>query len=419
MWLCCAADRPREVKAKGMTGAKHNKMLEMADNPEAFKVPLDKACCAEPLCCVVGTACAFLPFPGFYLRSKVLTTYGNGIADFLCCQGYFDPLFRACPCCCCAPGDCCPGTTCGLWLEACLCPVTSVSISRIYVMEAKRLHPDPVDYQIIHCSNRLQMASCICHVLAIFRPEFRDAAEILDCIADTFTAMVNGCMCAQIVHEIKPLKHGRIVPAVAGGTHMTSAPQPQVMAHHPQPAFPQPAVHSQPAQKAHAGNGRELAYLVNPQADTAQTLETDVDKHPAQHKADRLQKRLSDKRKPLPAALPRVSPPIAAYLKTAFSEYDADHNNFLDYHEFWYLVSALAFDLDKDAIDALWHRCDKNGDQKISLAELAPVLGPKIMEVYGNKPPAPEDWCFLQNEEGYPYWYNKRTGVSQWADPAG
>ena len=43
----------------------------------------------------------------------------------------------------------------------------------------------------------------------------------------------------------------------------------------------------------------------------------------------------------------------------------------------------------------------------------------KIMEVYGNKPPAPEDWCFLQNEEGYPYWYNKRTGVSQWADPAG
>ena len=99
MWLCCAADRPREVKAKGMTGAKHNKMLEMADNPEAFKVPLDKACCAEPLCCVVGTACAFLPFPGFYLRSKVLTTYGNGIADFLCCQGQAPPrthLYVAC-----------------------------------------------------------------------------------------------------------------------------------------------------------------------------------------------------------------------------------------------------------------------------------------------------------------------------------
>ena len=247
----------------------------------------------------------------------------------------------------------------------------------------------------------------------------RDAAEILDCIADTFTATVNGCMCAQIVHEMKPLKHGRIVPTGAGGTHMTSAPQPQIMAHHPQPAFPQLAVHSQPAQKAHAGNGRELAYLVNPQADTAQTLETDVDKHPAQHKADRLQTRMSDKRKPLPATLPRVSPPIAAYLKTAFSEYDADHNNYLDYHEFWHLASALAFDLDKDAIDALWHRCDKNSDEKISLAELAPVLGPKIMEVYGNKPPAPEDWCFLQNEEGYPYWYNKRTGVSQWADPAG
>ena len=239
MCMCFPADRPTQVKAKGTTGKKYNQLLMMADNPHPFKVPLDKACCAEPLCCVVGTSCAFLPFPGFYLRSKVLTTYGNGIADFLCCQGYFDPLFRACPCCCCAPGDCCPGTTCGLWLEACLCPVTSVSISRIYVMEAKRLHPDPVDYQIIHCSNRLQMASCICHVLAIFRPEFRDAAEILDCIADTFTAMVNGCMCAQIIHEMKD-GGGRVAPA-AREMNMMSAPQPHMMEHHPQP-YAQPAV---------------------------------------------------------------------------------------------------------------------------------------------------------------------------------
>ena len=232
MCLCFSADRPTQVKAKGTTGAKYNKLLMMADNPHPFKTPLDKACCAEPLCCCAGTACAFLPFPGYYLRSQVLTKYGNGIRDFKCCQGYLGTI------CCVTPADCCPGSEVGLCLEACCCSVLSVSISRIYVMEAKRLRPDPIDYQIIQCSNCLQMAACICHVLAMFMPEFRDAAAILDCIADTFTAMVNGCMCAQIVHEMKD-GGGRVAPAERE-MHMMRAPQPQMMDHHPQ--FAQPAV---------------------------------------------------------------------------------------------------------------------------------------------------------------------------------
>lgn len=144
-----------------------------------------------------------------------------------------------------------------------------------------------------------------------------------------------------------------------------------------------------------------------------------IDKRGAKHKADRLQKRMSEKRKALPSAHPKLTPPIVAYLKTAFTEYDQDHNGNLDWEEFWTLISALALNLDEDAIGALWRSADKNGDANISLAELVPVLGPKIMEVYGNKPPTPEDWCYLQSEEGYPYWYNKRTGASQWADPAG
>ena len=55
-----------------------------------------------------------------------------------------------------------------------------------------------------------------------------------------------------------------------------------------------------------------------------------IDKRGAKHKADRLQKRMSEKRKALPSALPKLTPPIVAYLKTAFTEYDQDHNGNLD-----------------------------------------------------------------------------------------
>ena len=233
MCMCFPADRPTQVKAKGTTGKKYNQLLMMADNPHPFKVPLDKACCAEPLCCCAGTACAFFPFPSCYLRKQTLDKYGNGIRDFKCCQGYLGTI------CCVTPADCCPGSEVGLCLEAICCPVLSVSVARIYVMEAKRLRPDPIDYQIIQCSNCLQMAACVCHVLALFLPEMRDAAAILDCIADTFTAMVNGCMCAQIIHEMKD-GGGRVAPA-AREMNMMSAPQPHMMEHHPQP-YAQPAV---------------------------------------------------------------------------------------------------------------------------------------------------------------------------------
>ena len=55
-----------------------------------------------------------------------------------------------------------------------------------------------------------------------------------------------------------------------------------------------------------------------------------IDKRGAKHKADRLQKRMSEKRKALPSSLPKLPPPIVAYLKTAFPEYDQDHNGNLD-----------------------------------------------------------------------------------------
>jgi len=75
-------------------------------------------------------------------------------------------------------------------------------------MDAKRIRPDPWDYQIIAFSNCLQLASCILDIIAIFVEEAREAANIVDLIADLVTLSVAGCMGAQINHEIKTDANG-------------------------------------------------------------------------------------------------------------------------------------------------------------------------------------------------------------------
>lgn len=69
-------------------------------------------------------------------------------------------------------------------------------------MDKKRIRPDPCDFQIIACSNFLQLLSCVLDIVAHFVKELRDAAVILDCIADCFTLSAAGCMGAQIKHEL-------------------------------------------------------------------------------------------------------------------------------------------------------------------------------------------------------------------------
>merc|ERR1712118_265352 len=85
----------------------------------------------------------------------------------------------------------CRGPELGLCLEGCCCPVFSISIARLHLMDSKRIRPDPWDYQIIAFSNCLQLAS-----------------YILDLIADLVTLSVAGCMGAQINHEIKTDANG-------------------------------------------------------------------------------------------------------------------------------------------------------------------------------------------------------------------
>ena len=87
--------------------------------------------------------------------------------------------------------------------QGCCCPVFSISIARLHLMDSKRIRPDPWDYQIIAFSNCMQMVACLCYMLAYVEPSFQDLATIVDIIADIVERCVSGCMSAQLNLEFK------------------------------------------------------------------------------------------------------------------------------------------------------------------------------------------------------------------------
>jgi|EP00908_Phaeocystis_cordata_P007523 hypothetical protein len=213
MVYCLCPDTPPErVRTKGFRSTGMSKMIEKQNDPHVFALGLKDACCAEPCCCLLSfagtltcgaTAC--------WARKAVLKKYEqNGLDDYVCCQGYVPKL------CCCDWPNCCQGSMVGLYLEGCCCPVFSLSMARIHLMDKKQIRPDPMDYQIIGCSNCLQLISWVLDIVAMFVEQARDLAHIVDCIADLFTLSVAGCMGAQISHEIKKDADG-VVYAVAEG----------------------------------------------------------------------------------------------------------------------------------------------------------------------------------------------------------
>jgi hypothetical protein len=207
-FLCCcfASTPPEKVGAKGRAGEKYGKMLAMQDQPNAFQTNLCDAPCADcPMCCLTGL------FPCCMAgkwRTDVLNQYGAGISDYVCCQGYVPKI------CCCDFPNMCKGSVCGLWCESCCCDTLSLSFSRIYVMEKKQLHPDPVDYQIIAFSNCMQYLACFCHILAYVSDAFDTLACIVDMFAEAVERTVSGCMGAQINLEIKHSKSQGGAPAL-------------------------------------------------------------------------------------------------------------------------------------------------------------------------------------------------------------
>lgn len=206
--LCCfSAEPPEQVKVKGRKGDQYNLLLNLKDKPNTFQTNLCDAPCKDPGCCCISGVCTCCM--AFYWRKAALEQFGNGMDDYVCCQGYMGK------CCCIDWPNCCKGSTCGACCEACCCDTLMQSFSRIYVMEKKDLRPDPVDYQIIAFSNCMQCLACICHMLAMVSDLFDTLACIVDVIADITERCVMGCMGAQIHLEIEHSKSGGGAPSEA------------------------------------------------------------------------------------------------------------------------------------------------------------------------------------------------------------
>jgi len=219
-FICFPDTPPEKVSTKGSKGAQYNQFLEYQNNPNTFALGLKDACCKEPLCCCLSGFGAGCGFTACWARSKVLDTYYKGTEDFVCCQGYIPG------CCCIQPAECCKGSIVGLFCEGCCFPMTSLSVARLHMMDTKRIRPDPCDWQIIAFANCLQLIACIFHIAAIFAEELREAAAILDLIADLVMLSVAGCMGAQVYHETKLDKAN----AGAGGVTVVQSAPPIAMA---------------------------------------------------------------------------------------------------------------------------------------------------------------------------------------------
>jgi hypothetical protein len=72
-------------------------------------------------------------------------------------------------------------------------------------MDTRDIMPDPCDNRIIRFNNCMQLLSCVCHMIACIMPEFRDLADLVDCIADMVFLTTQACMTAQTDYE---LTHG-------------------------------------------------------------------------------------------------------------------------------------------------------------------------------------------------------------------
>ena len=117
-------------------------------------------------------------------------------------------------------------------IEACCCAGLAVSSTRFVMMEQYHFMADECDNRLIRFNNCIQVLSCICHVLAIFKPQFRDLAQIIDLIADIVFFSMAGCMTAQVDYEInyrESLGESQGLPGGPVGSPINAMPQATVV----------------------------------------------------------------------------------------------------------------------------------------------------------------------------------------------
>lgn len=167
---------------------------------EKFDIALDEAPGKEPCYCCYAAVC--MPCALYQLRASALSHYNgteeNWAQSYRCCQDYFP-----CPCIPCFDPcvNSCPHAT--LFCETCCCPGWSVSATRFLIMDQYNLGMHPIDNQIIRCNNAVQLLACVCNTLAICIRPLREAARLVQCVADLVFVSTAGCMAGQVMHEIK------------------------------------------------------------------------------------------------------------------------------------------------------------------------------------------------------------------------
>lgn len=148
--------------------------------------------CKDPGFCAISFLCPCCI--NCYLRKKALD--GN-MDNYACCQGYYDCMcFKAGGC-----GD--QGNPACLCLESFCCYSCAVSSTRMYTMDRFDISSDPCDRRIIRFNNFMQLLSCICDIIAIFEPSFRDLAQIIRFIAELVYWVTAACMNTQVNYELK------------------------------------------------------------------------------------------------------------------------------------------------------------------------------------------------------------------------
>ncbi|KAH8047408.1 hypothetical protein JL720_16126 [Aureococcus anophagefferens] len=179
--FCFSGDPLGEDDFQGKRGGQYGKF---ANHREKFQISMGDAPIKNCFpCCLAALPCTFV-----------------------CAAPASDA--SSAPCCCFHPARAAKDIprTC-MCIEACCCAGLAVSSTRFVMMEQYHFMADECDNRLIRFNNCIQVLSCICHVLAIFKPQFRDLAQIIDLIADIVFFSTAGCMTAQVHMRYKVLNH--------------------------------------------------------------------------------------------------------------------------------------------------------------------------------------------------------------------
>lgn len=193
-----------EIRVGGARKEQFHHVMSFVDKKnQRFQIKMKNALSEQPMACLSTGCCVCTGYPAWYWRKRTLEALGANsddyIEDFQCFQGYVTEICfidlrkfdRRSEC---------------FIIESICFPACSLISTRMYIMEQEQMQPDPVDFQIINCSNTSH-GWCPCYQL--IGNQCADVVSCGNCLTDLCTLTVAGHMGAQIKAE---LDHSRTKP---------------------------------------------------------------------------------------------------------------------------------------------------------------------------------------------------------------